>query len=151
MLAYAIKNPKGLFDKKIDRSRFSMDWYYPIISGVLSDSEKDKYIKKIYKDFYIEGIGVKCVIEEPWVTVAETSEFIVSLVISNEIEEAKKILIEVMNISDLNDIPYMGWQYEENIFWPEEKPSWTAAALILAADSIYDFSSGSDILKENQL
>ena len=151
LLAYAIKNPKGLFDKTIDRSRFSMDWYYPIISGVLSDSEKDKHIKKIYKDFYIEGIGVKCVVEEPWVTVAETSEFIVSLVISNEIEEAKKLLIEVMNISDLNDIPYMGWQYEENIFWPEEKPSWTAAALILAADSIYDFSSGSDILKENQL
>jgi hypothetical protein len=151
LLAYAIKNPKGLFDKTIDRSRFSMDWYYPIISGVLSDSEKDKYIKKIYKDFYIEGIGVKCVVEEPWVTVAETSEFIVSLVISNKIEEAKKLLIEVMNISDLNDIPYMGWQYEENIFWPEEKPSWTAAALILAADSIYDFSSGSDILKENQL
>ena len=151
LLAYAVKNPKGLFDKTIDRSRFSMDWYYPIISGVLSDSEKDKYIKKIYKDFYIEGIGVKCVVEEPWVTVAETSEFIVSLVISNEIEEAKKLLIEVMNISDLNDIPYMGWQYEENIFWPEEKPSWTAAALILAADSIYDFSSGSDILKENQL
>jgi hypothetical protein len=151
LLAYAIKNPKGLFDKIIDRSRFSMDWYYPIISGVLSDSEKDKYIKKIYKDFYIEGIGVKCVVEEPWVTVAETSEFIVSLVISNEIDEAKKLLIEVMNISDLNDIPYMGWQYEENIFWPEEKPSWTAAALILAADSIYDFSSGSDILKENQL
>ena len=151
LLAYSIKNPKGLFDKTIDRSRFSMDWYYPIISGALSDSEKDKYIKKIYKDFYIEGIGVKCVVEEPWVTVAETSEFIVSLVISNEIEEAKKLLIEVMNISDLNDIPYMGWQYEENIFWPEEKPSWTAAALILAADSIYDFSSGSDILKENQL
>ena len=151
LLAYAVKNPKGLFDKTIDRSRFSMDWYYPIISGVLSDSEKDKYIKKIYKDFYIEGIGVKCVVEEPWVTVAETSEFIVSLVISNEIEEAKKLLIEVMNISDLNDIPYMGWQYEENIFWPKEKPSWTAAALILAADSIYDFSSGSDILKENQL
>lgn len=151
LLAYAVKNPKGLFDKTIDRSRFSMDWYYPIISGVLSDSEKDKYIKKIYKDFYIEGIGVKCVVEEPWVTVAETSEFIVSLVISNEIEEAKKLLIEVMNISDLNNIPYMGWQYEENIFWPEEKPSWTAAALILAADSIYDFSSGSDILKENQL
>ena len=151
LLAYAVKNPKGLFDKTIDRSRFSMDWYYPIISGVLSDSEKDKYIKKIYKDLYIEGIGVKCVVEEPWVTVAETSEFIVSLVISNEIEEAKKLLIEVMNISDLNDIPYMGWQYEENIFWPEEKPSWTAAALILAADSIYDFSSGSDILKENQL
>ena len=56
-----------------------------------------------------------------------------------------------MNISDSNNIPFMGWQYEENIFWPEEKPSWTAAALILAADSIFDFSLGSDILKNNQL
>ena len=151
LLASAIQNPSNLFDKTTDRSRFSMDWYYPIISGALSNYEKDKYIKKIFKDFYIEGIGVKCVVEEPWVTVAETSEFIVSLVISNKIEEAKKILIEVMNVSDANDIPYMGWQYEENIFWPEEKPSWTAAALILAADSIYDFSKGSDILKKNQL
>ena len=150
-LAYAVRNPEGLFDKKTDRSRFSMDSYYPIISGVLLDYEKEKYIKKIFKDFYVEGIGVKCVVEEPWVTVAETSEFIVSLVISNKLEEAKKILIEVMNVSDANDIPYMGWQYEENIFWPEEKPSWTAAALILAADSIYDFSKGSDILKKNQL
>jgi hypothetical protein len=151
LLASAVRNPEGLFDKITDRSRFSMDSYYPIISGALSNSEKEKYIKKIYKDFYVEGIGVKCVVEEPWVTVAETSEFIVSLVISNEIEEAKKILTEVMNISDSNDIPYMGWQYEENIFWPEEKPNWTSAALILAADSIFDFSPGSDILKDNQL
>ncbi len=151
MLASAVRNPKGLFDKTIDRSRFSMDSYYPIISGALSNSEKEKYIKKIYKDFYIEGLGIKCVIEEPWVTVAETSEFIVSLVISNKIEEAKKILAEVMNISDSNHIPFMGWQYEQNIFWPEEKPSWTSAALILAADAIFDFSSGSDIFKNNQL
>tara|TARA_Y100000748_G_C15473338_1_gene479699 strand:+ start:200 stop:1246 length:1047 start_codon:yes stop_codon:yes gene_type:complete len=150
-LAYAVRNPEGLFDKKTDRSRFSMDSYYPIISGVLLDYEKEKYIKKIFKDFYVEGMGVKCVVDEPWVTVAETSEFIISLVISNELEEAKKILVEVMNISDSNDIPYMGWQYVENIFWPEEKPSWTAAALILAADSIFDFSPGSDILKDNQL
>ena len=56
-----------------------------------------------------------------------------------------------MNITDENDVPYMGWQYEQNIFWPEEKPSWTSAALILAADSIYNFSSGSDILTVNHL
>ena len=44
----------------------------------------------------------------------------------------------------------MGWQYEENIFWPHEKPSWTAAALILAADAIYTFTNGSDVLIKNQ-
>ena len=150
-LAMAIKNPKGLFDVTIDRSRFSMDWYYPIISGALSSEEKDFYIKKILKDFYVDGLGIKCVREEPWVTVAETSEFIITLVISNRLEEARKIFSEAMNITDENDVPYMGWQYEQNIFWPEEKPSWTSAALILAADSIYNFSSGSDILTVNHL
>ena len=32
----------------------------------------------------------------------------------------KGFLIDVLNISDTEGIPYMGWQYEENIFWPEE-------------------------------
>tara|TARA_B100001115_G_scaffold54232_1_gene40121 strand:- start:117 stop:587 length:471 start_codon:yes stop_codon:yes gene_type:complete len=150
-LAQAVKNPNGLFDLTQDRSRFSMDWYYPIISGALSSKERDFYIQKIFKDFYVDGLGIKCVIEEPWVTVAETSEFIISLVISNRVEEAKKIFSEVMNITDVNNVPYMGWQYKQSIFWPEEKPSWTSAALILAADSIYNFSSGSDILTVNHL
>ena len=150
-LSYTVQNPNDLFDKTTDRSRFSMDSYYPIISGVLSETQKDYYIKKVFKDFYVKGIGVKCVVEEPWVTVAETAEFIIALMISNRIEDAKKILIEVMNITDSKNIPYMGWQYEENIFWPEEKPSWTAAALILAADSIFEFTAGSDLFTESQL
>ena len=45
----------------------------------------------------------------------------------------------------------MGWQFEENFFWPNEKPTWTSAALVIAADSIYDFSDGSDIFIRNQL
>ena len=44
----------------------------------------------------------------------------------------------------------MGWQYEENIFWPKERPSWTSAAAILAADTILDFSKASDLFKRNQ-
>ena len=45
----------------------------------------------------------------------------------------------------------MGWQYEENIFWPNEKPSWTAAALIIAADTVLNFSNASNLFLENQL
>ena len=54
-------------------------------------------------------------------------------------------------ISDKKNVPFMGWQFEENFFWPKEKPTWTSAALIIAADSIYDFSDGSDIFTRNQL
>ena len=149
-LSNAIRNPMGKFDLLQDRKRFSMDWYYPILSGCLNDKERDYYIDKVFNDFYIEDIGVKCVIEEPWITVAETCEFIIALMISNRDEDAKKLLLDVLNICDKDNIPYMGWQYKENIFWPKEKPSWTSAAAILAADTILDFSNASDLFKRDQ-
>ena len=147
----ALRKPDNLFDKKISRKRFSMDWYYPVISGAFSIKESKIIIKNTLKEFYIEGIGIKCVKEEPWVTVAETNEFIMAAIKADELALAKNIFIEALSISDENNIPYMGWQYEENIFWPDEKPSWTAAALILAADAIFRFTDGNNILTENQI
>ena len=149
-LSNAIKDPIGKFDLLQDRKRFSMDWYYPILSGCLNDKEKNYYIDRVFNDFYIKDIGIKCVIEEPWITVAETCEFIIALMISGRGEDAKKLLLDVLNICDENYIPYMGWQYEENIFWPKEKPSWTSAAAILAADTVLDFSKASDLFKRDQ-
>ncbi len=150
LLSKAIKNPSGKFDLIKDRKRFSMDWYYPILSGCLNDNQKFFYLDKVFKDFYIKEMGVKCVIEEPWVTVAETCEFIICLMISGRDEDAKKLLKDVINISDINGVPYMGWQYEENIFWPLERPSWTSAALIIAADSVVGFSKGKDLFLKDQ-
>ena len=149
-LVYAIKNPEKKFDLLKDRKRFSMDWYYPIISGCLNNDKNLSYIDKVFEKFYVKDIGVKCVIEEPWITVAETCEFIVSLVIVGRKKDAEGLLMDVLNISDENGIPYMGWQYEENIFWPKEKPSWTSSALIIAADSVFDLSNASDLFTINQ-
>ena len=150
LLSNAIQDPDGKFDLIKDRKRFSMDWYYPILSGCLKQDEKSYYINKIFKDFYLDGIGIKCVIEEPWVTVAETSEFILALMCAGYDHEAKRLLFDVLNISDEEGIPFMGWQYEQNIFWPEEKPSWTAAALMLSADCVFDYSDASDLFKSDQ-
>ena len=150
LLSQAIQGPIGKFDLTKDRKRFSMDWYYPILSGCLKQHEKSHYINKIFKDFYVDGIGIKCVIEEPWVTVAETSEFILALMCAGYDDEAKRLLFDVLNISDEEGIPFMGWQYEQNIFWPEEKPSWTAAALMLGADCVMDYTDASDLFISNQ-
>ena len=150
LLSNAIQDPDGKFDLIKDRKRFSMDWYYPILSGCLKQDEKSYYINKIFKDFYLDGIGIKCVIEEPWVTVAETSEFILALMCAGYDDEAKRLLFDVLNISDEEGIPFMGWQYEQNIFCPEEKPSWTAAALMLSADCVFDYSDASDLFKSDQ-
>ena len=52
LLSQAIQGPNGKFDLTKDRKRFSMDWYYPILSGCLKQHEKLRYIHKIFKDFY---------------------------------------------------------------------------------------------------
>ena len=65
------------FDRDgISRKRFSMDNYYPFLCGI----GDDELISKAMSNFYNDGLGIKCVIEEPWVTFAESSEFIISLV-----------------------------------------------------------------------
>ena len=128
-----------------------MDWYYPIISGAFNTDESKEIINKTLSEFYVKGIGIKCVKEEPWVTVAETSEFVIAAAKAEELNLAQDIFLESLNISDNNNIPFMGWQYVENIFWPDEKPSWTAAAVILAADSLYKFTDGCNLFIDSQI
>ena len=53
-----------------------MDAYYPILSGALSAEQEAMYVEKTMQRFYVDGLGVKCVAEEPWVTVAETCNFV---------------------------------------------------------------------------
>ena len=151
LLSNALRHPKGLFDLQKDRSNFSMDSYYPIISGCLNKNEIDESIQQTLNNFYEDGLGIKCVREEPWITVAETNEFVIALVIGDKKDLAKKILLESTLISDKNNIPYMGWQYKEKIFWPNEKPTWTAAAMLLAADAVFGYTSAADLFLKNQL
>ena len=40
--------------------------------------QQKKYRQK-EKKFIVEGQGVRCVSDEPWVTIAETSEFVLAL------------------------------------------------------------------------
>jgi hypothetical protein len=151
LLSNALRHPKGLFDLQKDRSNFSMDSYYPVISGCLNKNEIEEAIQQTLNNFYEDGLGIKCVREEPWITVAETNEFVIALVIGNKKDLAKKILLESTLISDKNNIPYMGWQYKEKIFWPNEKPTWTAAAMLLAADAVFGYTSAADLFLKNQL
>jgi hypothetical protein len=41
---------------------------------------------------------------------------------------------------------WMGWQSEEQIYWPKERPGWTQAAVILAADALTRATPASEVL-----
>ncbi|GIS46889.1 MAG: hypothetical protein Ct9H90mP19_1260 [Gammaproteobacteria bacterium] len=61
-----------------------MDSYYPLLWGYGNKSD----FTRLLKDFYIEGLGIKCFIEEPWVTLAESSESVIALIKSGEVNSS---------------------------------------------------------------
>tara|TARA_B100000287_G_scaffold397842_1_gene414783 strand:+ start:3187 stop:4230 length:1044 start_codon:yes stop_codon:yes gene_type:complete len=149
-LLATIEDPLGIFDLKKDRSRFSMDWYYPILGGIQSNDRIASLTSKIKESFWIKGLGIKCVSDEPWITVAETSECSIAFKKIGEDEIASELLQNAISIVDEKGIPYMGWQFHENIYWPEETPSWTSAACILAADANNKLTNASGLFIQKQ-
>jgi hypothetical protein len=89
------------------------------------------------------------VIEEPWVTVAESCECALALLKIGYADKAKKLLQEVYEISDQNNIPFMGWQYKEEIFWPEEQPTWTAGAMLILLDALFKLTGASNLFLDS--
>jgi hypothetical protein len=110
-----------------------MDFYYPYICGV--HNNKNDFQKNL-KDFYVEGLGIKCVKEEPWVTIAESCECVIAALVLGDEENAKKIFNNILQFKNDNGIFPTGYQYEMDIFWPEENSTWTNAAVIIAAHAL---------------
>ena len=145
-LKKALRNPEGLFDIKIDRTRFSMDWYYPVLSSALSHEQAEARLAARWDDFVIDGFGCRCVVDEPWVTVAETAELIMALVAHGQHEKAAEMLGWLAQFRDENGAYWMGMQVEQKAFWPVERPAWTAGAVILAHDAVLRLTPAHHVL-----
>ena len=126
----------------IDRSRFSMDSYYPMLCNIVSPDA----IHKLIENFYVEGLGIKCVKEEPWVTFAETSECVMALYKSGEHDKAKEIFKHILKHANHRNYFPTGYQYELKVYWPEENSTWTNAAIIMAADCLFDFNKKEKVI-----
>ena len=134
-LARAVKRLPERFDRQgVDRSTFAMDWYYPVLAGVVDAAPAHARIDAKRSQFERDTLGCHCVIGEPWVTVAESCELAMALHRIGLRDEAKRLLALQHQHRDLDGAYWMGFQYAEEIPWPQEKPSWTQAAVILAAD-----------------
>ena len=145
-LKNSINNNPERYDRSWEsKSRYSMDWYYPILCGVYDDKKGISIIDSKWSDFIVLGMGCKCVVEEPWVTVAESSELVIALVKLGLIEKAEYIFNSLHQWRDEDGLYWTGYVYTDEKFWPVEKPTWTAGAVLLAADSLYRFTRGSQL------
>ena len=143
-----LKNKPFRFDRNWEsKERYSMDWYYPILSGAFSKSDSIELIRDKWNEFVVEGLGCKCVKEEPWVTAAESAELVLALTKIGLKNEAEKILQDTFNLIDDDGLLWTGYVFKDKKYWPIEKPSWTMGAAILAGNAINKFSPSSDFFK----
>lgn len=123
-LARAIRHPKGLFLPK----RHSMDWYYPTLSGVSTTAA----LHQRWDDFVVPGLGVKCVDDQPWVTGGETAELALTLAARGDVRRARVLLAGLERLRHKDGSYWTGYQYANDVLWPDERTTWTAGAALLA-------------------
>ena len=129
----------------VSKSRFSMYWFYPILSGALTGEKANNRIEKYWDKYVIDGQGVKCVSDQPWVTIAETSELVLALYGAGKIETAKLVFSWIQDRVYKDNTFWCGYTYPDMVIWPEEKISWTNAVVLLAADAIYSLTPASGL------
>ena len=70
-MADTVATMPGAFEPK---ERWAMDWYYPVLTGALTGEAAKARLADGWDTFAMEGLGVRCVSDEPWVTASETAE-----------------------------------------------------------------------------
>src|ERR1700722_2132286 len=125
-----------------DKSRFSMDWYYPVLGGALRGTAAAERLARGWDTFVVPGLGVRCVSDQPWVTVAETCALAISLDACGQRERAREVLATTGRLRHEDGSYWTGWQYVNENHFPAERSSWTSAAAVLAADALAGFIGG---------
>ncbi len=121
----------------VSKSRFSMYWFYPILSGALRGEKAQARIDKYWDKYMIEGQGTRCVSDQPWVTIAETSELVLALNAMGNTHKARLVFSWIQDRVFEDKTFWCGYTYPDMVIWPEEKISWTNAVALMAADALY--------------
>jgi len=119
-----------------DRSRYSMDWYYPVLAGALTGAAAGARLAAGWDRFVVPGMGVRCVADRPWVTGAETCELALALTAAGRRDDAAGQLAAMQHLRAEDGSYWTGLVLADGVRWPVERTTWTAAAVVLAADAI---------------
>jgi hypothetical protein len=138
-------------DRFLEKSTFSMDWYYPVLGGAVRGRAGLDLVASRWDDFVVPGLGIRCVDTNPWVTGAETCELVMALDCLDDHERAVRLYADMQHLRHDNGSYWTGYVYPDEVRWPGEQTTYTAAAVILAADALSRTSPGSGIMRGDTL
>jgi len=131
-----------------DKSQFAMDWYYPVLGGAVRGADATSRLAAGWDTFVVPGLGVRCVSDQSWVTGAETCELVLAMDACGMRAEAVEMLATTQHLREADGSYWTGWQYVNQAPFPRERSSWTAAAVVLAADALTGFSGGAGVFRD---
>ncbi len=145
-LGAALRDKPERFDRTwASKDNYSMDWYYPVLVGAITGEAAAARIDAKWDTFVTKAKGCRCVIDQPWVTIAESCELALALLRIGRRSDAEMMFAWQHQWRDEGGAYWMGFQFAENVPWPVEKPAWTAAAVILAADALLGLTPAHDL------
>tara|TARA_R110002110_G_scaffold205066_7_gene417124 strand:+ start:261888 stop:262958 length:1071 start_codon:yes stop_codon:yes gene_type:complete len=145
-LGDALRHKPERFDRTWEsKARYSMDWFYPVLSGALPAAEARVRLAARWDEFVEDRLGCRCVADEPWVTVAESCELVMALLAAGDHARAVEVYSWLHQWRAKDGSYWTGYQLVEDLLWPDEKPTWTAGAILLAADALTGHTPASQL------
>jgi hypothetical protein len=120
------------------KDRWAMDWYYPILSGALQGEVAIQRIEARWSEFVMEGVGVRCVSDEPWVTAAETAECAMALDAIGLRQRAVELVVGTRHMREDDGSYWTGCVHPQCVRYPGgERTTYTAAAVLMADHALW--------------
>jgi hypothetical protein len=144
-LVHTIAHVPDAFEPK---TRWAMDWYYPVLTGALRGDDARKRLAAGWDEFVMAGRGVRCVSDRPWVTAAETCECALAHLAVGDRANALTLFTWAQALRDHDGRYYTGLVLPEMVHFPaDERSTYTAAAVILVADALCGTSPTSGLFR----
>lgn len=117
----------------LPKDRWAMDWYYPVLVGVAGGER----MAHGWERFVIDGWGVRCVDDRPWVTTAETCEAAVAYLAFGDRAAAESLFAWAERLRAPDGSYFTGHVFPDGAHFPRgERTTYSSAAVVLAADAL---------------
>ena len=148
-LAHVIRTRPG--DAFAPKDRWAMDWYYPVLSGAVTGERAIRHLASRFDDFVLADRGVRCVGDKDWITAAETCECAMAYLLVGDRPMAERLFAWAQTMRSPDGRYLTGIAYPQEVSFPDgEHTTYTAAAVILAADALSGSSPASGLFVDHR-
>ena len=134
-LGRVIAEEPGAF---LPKDRWAMDWYYPVLAGVVTGDAAMARLASARDRFVMDGLGVRCVADKDWVTAAETAECAMAHLAAGEVAIAGRLLDWIGYLRHPDGSWHTGMVHPQGDLFPAgERSTYSAAAVVLATHALH--------------